>query len=221
VLDKAGAPVAFGEADDDRELGDDPVLDSLDVFAYVEQALGQATRIAEFDSESLDPVYKKDEDPFPPPPKGSGIIRYDFGQPKLPRASDTSGGNQAVPEPRHFRKMAVYMKDGRIVQVREVIDVESRIDDLQKIYDVKIPKGIEREQFAIIALGALNKLRTAQGDDPIRLRVMSFKLDDVGGKVKVDMPGEVIEAPLAVLANRGRAADAAEGARLAAPVLQG
>lgn len=219
VLDDAGAPASFGESDEDRAIGEDPILDSLDIFAYVEQAIGAATRIAEYDSQSLDPVYKKDEDPFPPPAKGSGIIRYDFGQPKLPRASDTSGGNQATPEPRHFRKMAVYMKDDRVVQIREVIDVESRLDDLQDIYDVKVPKGIKKAQFAAIAVGALNKLRQAQGDPPIRLRTMSYKLDEVAKKVTVEMPTDTVEANLAVLAHRGAASEATTGAQLAAPLL--
>jgi hypothetical protein len=219
VLDKAGAPASFGESDEDRVLGEDPVLDSLGIFGYVELAIGQATRIGEYDSESLDPIFKRDEDPFPPPQKGSGIIRYDFGQPRLPRASDTSGGNQAVPDQRHFRKMAVYIKDDKVVQIREVIDVESRLDELSDIYDVKMPKGIKKADFATIAVAALNRLRKAQGDDPIRLRVMSYKLDDVGKKVDVAMPTDVVEAKLAVLANRGRASDATAGAVLAAPLL--
>lgn len=215
VLDPAGAPAVFGRPEDERRLGEDPTLDALDVFAYVERAIDEATRIIEFNEESLE--YRKSEDPFPRPKKGSGVLRYDFERPKLPRAADTSpGGNQVTPDTRHFRKMSVYVKDGRVVQIREAIDVESRLEDLAEVYETKFPKNRKPSEVAAIAVEALNVIRTGQGDDPIRLRTMSYKLADIGEDVEVDMPTEVIEASLALLQNRGRPADAAAGAAEAA-----
>jgi hypothetical protein len=216
VLDKAGAPAVFGAAEESRLLGEDPVLDSLDVFAYVEQAIDEARRIFVFNPESLE--YRADEDPFPTPKKGSGVTRYDFDRPNLPRAADTAGGNQVTPDTRHFRKMSVYVKGGRVIAVREVVDVESRLEDLSEIYETKFPKDRQPAELAVVAVDALNIIRRGQGQDPIRLRSMSYELDDLGVAVKVDMPGEVIEAPLAVLASRGRPADAPDGAVLAAAV---
>jgi hypothetical protein len=216
VLDKAGAPAVFGAPDEGRLLGEDPVLDALDVFAYVERAIDEARRILIFNPESLE--YRADEDPFPTPEKGSGVTRYDFDRPNLPRAADTSGGNQVTPDTRHFRKMSVYVKGGRVIAVREVVDVESRLEDLSEIYETKFPKDRKPAELATIAVDALNVIRRGQGQDPIRLRSMSYELKDLGGAVKVDMPTEVIEAPLAVLASRGRPADAADGAVLAAAV---
>lgn len=215
VLDKAGAPAVFGRPEDERRLGEDPTLDALDVFTYVERAVDEATRIIEFNEESLE--YRKSEDPFPRPKKGSGVLRYDFERPKLPRAADTSpGGNQVTPDTRHFRKMSVYVKDGRVVQIREAIDVESRLEDLAEVYETKFPKDRKPSEVAAIAVEALNVIRTGQGEDPIRLRTMSYRLADIGEDVEVDMPTEVIEAPLALLQNRGRPADAAAGAAEAA-----
>lgn len=211
VLDRAGAPAVFGRPQDERRLGEDPVLDALDVFAYVERAIDEATRIVEFNEESLE--YRKSEDPFPRPKKGSGVLRYDFERPDLPRAADTSpGGNQVTPDTRHFRKMSVYVKDGRVVQIREAIDVESRLEDLAEVYETKFPKNRKPSEVAAIAVEALNAIRTGQGEDPIRLRTMSYKLADIGEEVEVEMPTEVIEARLALLQNRGRPADAAAGA---------
>jgi hypothetical protein len=69
---------------------------------------------------------------------------------------------------------------------------------------------------AIIAIEALNVIRTGQGQDPIRMRDMEFSLKDLGGDVKVDMPTDTMKASLALLANRGRPADAANGALEAA-----
>lgn len=215
VLDQAGAPaVVGGGVNDERLVGEDPILDALDVFTYVERAIDEAVRIVEYNEESLE--YRRSEDPFPRPEKGSKVIRYDFERPKLPRAADTTGGNQVTPDTRHFRKMSVYVKGGRVVQIREKIDVESRLEDLAKVYETKFPEGVSPAALEIVAVDALNAIRTGQGSDPIRLRSMVFKLADVGDDVKVDMPTDVVETSLAVLQNRGRPADTAAGAALAA-----
>ena len=210
VLDPAGAPAVFGSPDDKRLLGDDPVLDALDVFAYVERAIGSAARVVEFNEESLE--YRPKEDPFPKPKKGSKVTRFDFEAPKLPKAADTSpGGNQVTPDTRHFRKLSVYVKDGQVVQILEKIDVESRLDDLAKLYDTKFPADRPKSEVAAIAVEALNVIRRGQGEDPVRLRSMSYKLADVGGDVKVDLPTDATKASLALLENRGRPADATYG----------
>jgi hypothetical protein len=216
VLDKAGAPAVFSaNPAEERGLGEDPVLDALDIFAHVERAIDEADYVAEFNEESIEPVYRKDEDPFDKPKKGSKVIRYDFAAPKLPKASDRAGGNQVTPDARHFRKMAVYVKGNRVLQVSEVIDVAARLDDLAEVYETKFPRDRKPEEVAAVAIDALNTIRTGQGQDPIRLRTMSYNLKDLGDRVKVDMPTEVVETSLALLQNRGRPAEEAAGVALA------
>jgi hypothetical protein len=61
-------------------------------------------------------------------------------------------------------------------------------------------------------------IRTGQGQDPIRMRDMEFSLKDLGAEVKVDMPTDTMKASLALLQNRGRAGDAADGVLEAAAV---
>ena len=210
VLDSAGAPSAFGGANTDRTLGDDPIADARAVFAYVDRAVHEAVRVVEFNPESLE--YRKDEDPFETPKERSGVTRYDLERPKLPKASETgTGSNQVTPDARHFRKMSVYVKDKRIIKVLEKIDVESRLDDLADIYDTKFPTDRPQAEVAAIAVEALNVIRTGQGQDPIRLRDMEFSLKDLGTDVKVDMPTDTMKASLALLQNRGRPGDAANG----------
>lgn len=217
VLDSAGAPSAFAAANTGQKLGDDPIADSRAVFAYVDRAINEAVRVVEWNPESLE--YRADEDPFETPKDRSGVARYDFEPPKLPKASETGGGaNQVTPDTRHFRKMSVYVKDKRIIRVVEKIDVESRLDDLEKIYDTKFPKDRPQAEVAVIAVEALNVIRTGQGQDPIRMREMEFSLKDLGGEVKVDMPTDTMKASLALLANRGRPGDAADGMVEAAEV---
>ena len=216
VLDKAGAPAVFSaNPAEERGLGEDPVLDALDIFAHVNRAIDEAAYIAEFNEESIEPVYRKDEDPFDKPKKGSKVIRYDFAAPKLPKASDRAGGNQVTPDARHFRKMAVYVKNGRVLQVSEVIDVAARLDDLAEVYETKFPKDRKPSEVAAVAIDALNTIRIGQGQDPIRLRTMSYNLKDLGDAVKVDMPTEVVGTSLSILQNRGRPADEAAGVALA------
>jgi len=135
----------------------------------------------------------------------------------LPKASQTgSGSNQVTPDVRHFRKMSVYVKDKRVIKVLEKIDVESRLKDLAQIYDTKFPADRPKPELAAIAVEALNVIRTGQGQDPIRMRDMEFSLKDLGTDVKVDMPTDTTKASLALLENRGRPGDAANGALEAA-----
>jgi hypothetical protein len=217
VLDPAGAPSQFATANTDQTLGDDPIADARDVFAYVERAINEAVRVVEYNPDSLE--YRKDEDPFPTPAPHSGVTRYDFERPSLPKASQTgSGSNQVTPDTRHFRKMSVYVKDKRVIRVLEKIDVESRLKDLAQIYDTKFPANRSKADLAAIAVEALNVIRTGQGQDPIRLRDMEFSLKDLGTAVKVDMPTDTTRGSLALLENRGRPADAANGALEASAV---
>lgn len=217
LLDPAGAPSAFATANSGLKLGDDPIADARSVFAYVDRAINEAARVVEYNPESLE--YRKDEDPFETPKDGSGVTRYDFVQPKLPKASQTgTGANQVTPDTRHFRKMSVYVKDKRIIRVVEKIDVAPLLDDLEKIYDANFPADVPRQALAAIAIEALNVIRTGQGQDPIRLREMEYSLKDLGADVKVDMPTDTIRGSAALLQNRGRPADAANGVLEAAAV---
>jgi hypothetical protein len=217
VLDTAGAPSAFSSANTDETLGDDPIADAREVFAYVDRAINEAIRVVEFNPESVE--YREKEDPFPKPAEKSGVTRYDFERPDLPKASQTgSGSNQVTPDTRHFRKMSVYVKDKRVVRVLERIDVESRLKDLARIYDTKFPADRPGAEVAAIAVEALNVIRTGQGQDPIRMRDMEFSLKDLGTDVKVDMPTDTTKGSLALLENRGRPADAADGVLEAAAV---
>ena len=217
VLDPSGAPTAFATAGSNRALGDDPIADARAVFAYVNRAIDEAVKVVEWNPESLE--YRKDEDPFETPKSGSGVTRYDFDRAKLPKASQTgSGANQVIPDARNFRKMSVYVKDNRVIKVVEKVDVESRLDDLEKIYDTKFPAELPKPQLAAVAVEALNVIRTGQGQDPIRMRDMEFSLKDLGTDVKVDMPADTTKGSLALLENRGRPADAANGALEAAAV---
>ena len=142
MLDPTGAPSLLPSATEHHPLGADPVFDALTVFRYVEQAIRGAQRVHEFNADALD--YKPKDDPFPKPKKHSGVVRFDFDRPRLPRPQDVTSGsvNQAIPAANQFRKMAVYVKDGRVIQVLEQMDVVSRLAELQRNYNAKIPANL-------------------------------------------------------------------------------
>ena len=205
IVDPAGAPILLTSAGSERRIGDDPVVDSLTVFRYIEQVLRQQ-RVVEFDENSLE--YRPQEDPFPKPKEGSDVVRFDFFPPKLPKASDSAGSaNQAVPGPQHFRKMVVYVKDGKVIRILEKFDVVGKLDELRRNYDLDLDPAVDSTRQAAIAVDAINFVRKGQGEQPIRPREMSLSLTKIGEDVKVALPSTgTVAGDVSFLRNRGKAA---------------
>jgi hypothetical protein len=177
VVDEVGAPPAIRSTKAKVVLGNDPVRDALTVLTYVQRQVEEGGRgvVVRFNPDSLEPAYKAKEDPFPRPAKGSGIVRYDLKLSKLPKKADAEGGNQVLPGLRSFRKMAIYVKDGRVVEVREDVDVQSRLDDLADIYDIDFDETQSVDEQAKFAVDVINAVRDGQGLEPIRFRRMTVK----------------------------------------------
>jgi hypothetical protein len=186
VIDRAGAPPAIVPAKERFPAGANPVVDALLVLDYAEQASRQALAVVKFNPDDIE--YRPAEDPFPTPGPRSGVTRFDFRRPNLPSVSELGGANQAVPGVEHFRKMSVYVRDGRVVAVREDIDVAGRLADLSRIYGVKFPAELDRYRLVQIAVDSLNALRQGQGTDPIRVRRMSAVFREIGRRHQVVMP---------------------------------
>jgi hypothetical protein len=204
VMDPVGAPSLLPSASEKHPLGSDPIYDSLTVFRYVEQAIREAFRVRRFNPDDLD--YKPAEDPFPKPAQDSDVTRYDLERLRLPRPQDVAGSaaNQVIPGARHFRKMAVYVRDGLVIRVLEQIDVASRLKDLERNYDVKIPASLPLAQRIAVAIDSINAVRRGQGIDPIRVRTMSLQFVDLGRRNTVGLPTAAVEGSLAAFQNRGR-----------------
>lgn len=215
VLDPAGAPPLVQTEKVDRQLGEDPVLDALNVFTYLRGAIGGAARVIKFNPDSLD--YRPKEDPFPHP-KGD-VIRYDLERPRLPRASIDSGGAPPLPGDIHIRKMSIYVDHGLVIRVLEQVDPAERLDDIidnaaNYLRDVNASKdAINRvlalknappTQAAQAVIAGVNLFRDQSGDDPIRLRTMELDFDQLGGTVHVDVPTDYLAADLEILRFRGR-----------------
>jgi hypothetical protein len=196
VIDPVGAPPLGGLADDKRVQGDDPVFDALTALDYIRDAVNAGQFVKKYSPDSVDPVYRESEDPFPKPKSGSAITRYDVKPPRLPRAGATT--NQETPSTAHFRKFVVYVKDGYIIEAREVIDVESKLDDI--ISSFRLPSRTTVDQ----AVAAINAVRRGQGRDTIRVRSLRFRVLELGTAIKVEVPTDALTGDLRVLKYRGR-----------------
>ena len=201
VTDKFGAPPLVGAGGDERELGDDPITDALTVLDYVANTIGTAQSVYEFDPDHLG--YQPEEDPFPLPEEGTA--RYDLERPPLPRTQDTDQtGSRTPPSIEHFRKLSVYVKDGKVVKVLELVEVLTLIEDLEARFDVTVPEGASGNEQAEAAMARVNEIRRELGQDPIRVRAMEVVFDDLGADLKVTRPTKSTVTSLALLEGRGR-----------------
>ena len=213
VLDSSAAPSITVGARKATELGKDPVLDALTSLQYVEQAVQEAQSIKRWSKDDLDPAYSSSEEDFPKPSDGSGVRRYDLVRPALPAAVNRSGRDEnAFPSTKQFRRLAIYVKDERVIQVREKIDLRGkRLDDFisytraflkandaerralaQFEEGVKLrPKDRKGDvEFGRTMLAGLNIQLNSQGVDPVLIRNMTLDFRDLGSNVKVDLPQE-------------------------------
>jgi hypothetical protein len=212
VIDRTGAPPVGLALTDAKYAGIDPVVDSLAVMAYAREAITQGDGLRKYNPESLD--YRPAEDPFPTPKDNSGIERWDVVAPAFPKPdvlSRTTNTDAAFADVAQFRKLSVYVQDHRVIQVRERIAAEGKVlekfgqylqgfaatagPDAEKQVD-QILDRFEGEQRAQLLLQAYNALLKARGRAPIRFRTLSYELRDLGAKVQVGLPIDVVEGKL-------------------------
>ena len=218
VFDDAGAPPPVVATDDTRALGDDPLEDARNALGYV-RTVALGTPFVRYDPESLNPVYRTDEDPFPKPETGSKVVRYDAAvYPHLPPVSEATSGNQSVlPGYGNFRKMAVYVEDGHIIRVMEDIGLPPRLRDELRDYLDALVKGTaptdvysqfaanvahlanQPDQLGVFLLQALNSFVEVGGRPGIQFRTMTLELSDLGhSDLSVSLPTDnVLKGSLA------------------------
>jgi hypothetical protein len=135
--------------------------------------------------------------------------------------------------------MAVYVKGGRVIAVREFVGVSPRqLDELTKYVEAIVSAtapddvvngfrgqvaGLRKkpDELAAFLLGGLNTFVVSAGREAIHFRTMSIELEDLGAvDEQISLPADGIKGNLAVLQNLGRkpvsgATD--QGARPAVP----
>lgn len=203
VIDATGAPAVIG-ASGSHPLGQDPIYDARTAFLYTEAAVSQAEAVRKYDSESIDPTYKSADDPFPKPKHGARLLRYDLAPRPIPRKDATSGGsNQRVPEVGTVRRMVVYVENGLVVRIMEVVNLDWKINEIRRNYSLSLTGSLQQQ--AQEALAGINAVRQGQGTDLIRARQMDFQFVDPGKSFDVALPTQAVYGPLHLLVNRGQA----------------
>ncbi|MGQ0434041.1 MAG: hypothetical protein ACT452_16745 [Microthrixaceae bacterium] len=231
LVDDDGAPLVSAVTTNVAKLGKDPVLDATTALEYVAVASDNAVAVERWSDDSLDPTYPTSEDIFPTPADGSGVTRYDLRRPDLPAVNETSGDVGGIPLPSvtHFRKMAIYVKSGRIIEVREEIDATGKkldqfldyarsfikafaFDDAyKKQFNEAVAAAKTDAALADLLFAGVNTALVSLGQDPITRRTMTLSLPD-NGAASVALPSEnVITGSLALLATSaaGQAASVA------------
>ena len=201
-VDKLGAPSLLPSDTSRLRTGTDVVIDALTVFRYVDRVMGESAGVHRFDPDSLS--YRPREDPFPHPDRGSGEIRYDADRPSLPRPNTAAASGRVVPGPQHFRKLAVYVRGGRVTRVLEQIDVGSRLRDLERIFNLGLAGVASNAERATRAALVLNQARRITGGEPIRVRTLDVRIVDIGLPVDVELPDGAVDTNLSALPRRGQ-----------------
>lgn len=227
VLDPAGAPSPTDPSRALRNVGKDPVFDALGLFAYVEQAMREALEVHRWSADDLNPAYRASEDVFPRPSEDSGVRRFDLRRPNLPPIAATSGSAaDDLPATKHFRKMAIYVKDNRIIRVMERVEVTGKAGDdfLDYMADFASQAGVDEDaidaeldtfdgmsdkQRSDALLATLNLALESAGAAPVAVRTMTFDQHDIGADdIEAALPDDVIRGSLGILVNRGAKVEA-------------
>lgn len=218
VVDPTGAPPVVRGAFDAKNVGNDPVFDAITALDYVDAAISESAGISLWSADSINPTYIPEEDSFPTPEDGSGTKRFDLVRPALPAVSAASGGQAetALPSTRNFRRMAIYVKDGRIIRVMEEVDLRSkRQREFPKYFRAllressappEVIKGIDdqlaqmsEEEQRVGLLQMLNVGLSQFGQDPVFIRSMVLDFGEAASAGEVALPGEAVTGSLALL----------------------
>ncbi len=207
VADPYGAPSLGDAAVADKVIGVDPIVDALSVVEYTNDAISQAAGVQKFNAERLD--YRPAEDPFPRPSAGSGVTRWDLIPKPMPRAdqADTGNGNASLARASVFRKMAIYVKGGRVLQIREQMAAKYDLLDQFRNYierflgkdesNSKLLKEAKAEiekvkdtpdSLEALLNVALNGFLQAAGEQPVRFHSMKYEFARQGEEVHADIP---------------------------------
>lgn len=198
VVDEVGAPDPLAPQSTVLPPAEKAVDDALAVFAAARAWLEEADEVSRFNPNAVD--YRAKEDPFPVPPSGSPVIRYDGKPPSLPQPDD-GGAQAAVPSENHFRRVAFYVKDGALLAVRSSVDVQSRLVDIERVYGFDLPDDRPPDEVADAALRAVNRIRVGQGNEPVTPGRWDVAVEPLPADFDVAVPQGAVAAPLrAVLA---------------------
>lgn len=176
--------------------GSSPFVDALTALEYVRFAVSQASTVQVWNPESEN--FRPRLDVFPKP--GAGVVRYDLIPPDLPARQRVGTGTNIglpnqVPGVPFFRLMAIYIRDGLIVDVREVVSITPRLSDAQSNLQVRIgdftnaatassPLSVQTAAL----LFSINRKLALEGQPLIRPRSLDLSFSGLGRPPTLSLP---------------------------------
>ncbi len=182
-----------------------PFLRPLLMLAAVRAEVDQAGRqnVKKFDKDDLDPFFKAEDDPFPEPQAGE--TRYDVRQADLPVITATSQDSRPEPpDEESLRKLAIYVKDGRVVAIRENFDILDRLEDLAKLYMIPLELDPSAGTVTQQRIGQLLvNLIQAEVPVPYRVHEEQLLLSYPPERPEIALPKPAVSADLSLLPGQG------------------
>lgn len=207
VVDPTGAPALPTTGNDTQALLTDPFTEPLIFLAAVRQTidLSSPQDVKLFRPASLTPTYKPGDDPFPPP--GPGVKRYDLVEPGLPVLGPTSlGSKPSPPTNADFRKLAIYVQNGKVIAVREDYDTLDRLQKLARNYQIPLKLSAAAGPVLEDRIGELiTELVQPQASVPFRVHEETMLLSYPATPPPITLPSPAVTASLSFLPGQGAA----------------
>ena len=200
VVDATGAPAVPTVGQESTEYKNDPFDRALLFLTDIDYLITQAPppEVRQYRPDDVTPVYKPTDDPFPAPAKGSGIVRYDVYEQPLPTLNSASpGALPAPPTASNFTKIAIYVKNGLVVEVRMTTDPVDQLQNLVNNYHLALPKGLSLSEQEAYAQAAIQQLTRNQPGEPLFLvRQETMVLQPLPVGTSVNLPTDAVQAKL-------------------------
>lgn len=204
VVDATGAPAVQSIGNEVASERTDPFYASMvflqDISALITRAPNPQVR--RWRPNDVQPVYKPTDDPFPPPPHG--VTRYDVYQQPLPvLTSNSPGGTPQPPNLSNLVKVAIYVHNGLVVQIRMDVDPVDQLQALVNNYHLRLPPHLSRRGQELFAQQALTQLGKGAAGPPIEIGQTVWVGLDLGQGQSISLPKGAVASNLSILPGRG------------------
>ena len=209
-MDPVGAPVLPTVGTASEKLATTPFLRPQLLLAAVRDEVSklEPQGIKLWVKDDLSPAFKPQDDPFPDPRDGED--RYDVFQAPLPQLTATSRGSRPdAPNDNSLRKLAIYIKDGKVSAVRENFDVLDRLEDIARLYMIPLELNKATGKVTQQRIGQL-LVQLVQASRPVPYRVHEEQLliSYPAKAPAIALPKPAVIADLSLLPGQGKVAAA-------------
>ncbi|MHB1447237.1 MAG: hypothetical protein ACYCZV_16520 [Acidimicrobiales bacterium] len=197
VEDPTGAPAVPTVGGEQGAEPNDPFYAPMiflqDVINLINNSVQSEVR--QWRRNDVTPVYKPTDDPFPPP--AAGDLRYDVYEPSLPvLTSNSPSATPPAPRAADFTKIAIYVRGGKVVEVRMVVDPLDVLGTLVTNYHLRLPKGLSTRGKELWAQAAIDRLTRATSLVPFRVQQITYIASNIGQAISISLPPKPVVASL-------------------------